>query len=95
MAAQGVDVNSKDESDMTPLFFAAVNGHASCVELLLKSGAGTTSHRTWPQTYFFFLSILAFHILKYLSLIVNLYKFKSLLPSVDRSDKFCRCERAR
>ncbi len=34
----GADVNYKDENDMTPLFFAAVNGHFECMALLIKHG---------------------------------------------------------
>jgi serine/threonine-protein phosphatase 6 regulatory ankyrin repeat subunit B len=39
LIAQGVDVNAKMEEDMTPLMWAARNGHADVVTLLLEHGA--------------------------------------------------------
>ncbi len=40
---KGAIVDMKDESGMTPLFFAAVNGHKDCMELLLFHHANVNS----------------------------------------------------
>jgi ankyrin repeat protein len=37
--AQGADVNEQDRNGSTPLFIAAIYGHAAVVELLLAHGA--------------------------------------------------------
>jgi len=46
--SEGVDVNSRDELNRTPLYYAVAAGHAAVVRLLLRSGAVTKpSPRDW------------------------------------------------
>lgn len=43
-------VNSKDENDHTPLWYAAANGHENVVKMLLRKGAKVSAEDKWGQT---------------------------------------------
>ena len=43
---KGALVDMRDESGMTPLFFAAVNGHKDCMELLIDHNADVNCRDT-------------------------------------------------
>jgi ankyrin repeat protein len=36
---EGIDINAKEENDLTPLYYASYNGREEVVTLLLESGA--------------------------------------------------------
>ena len=36
---QGADINIQDEEGKTPLFYAKLCGHQTCVEILIANGA--------------------------------------------------------
>ena len=54
MSSRGADVNMKEISEMTPLFFASSSGHTELVHLLVSKGANIHNKDNFGRTALFY-----------------------------------------